>query len=41
MEKAGMSYEGTLRQSGRNNQGIVDLAHYSILKTEWHKKNIM
>ena len=37
MQKAGMTYEGTLRQSGRNNQGIVDLAHYSILKEEWKK----
>ena len=41
MKRAGMSYEGTLRQSGRNNQGIVDLAYYSILKTEWHKKAVM
>ena len=38
MKKAGMSYEGTLRQAARNNQGIVDLACYSILKTEWHRK---
>ena len=37
MQKAGMTYEGTLRQSGRNNQGIVDLAYYSILKEEWKK----
>lgn len=34
MQKIGMKYEGTLRQSGRNNQGIVDMAHYSILKSE-------
>ena len=34
MQKIGMKYEGILRQSGRNNQGIVDIAHYSILKSE-------
>ena len=35
MKKAGMTFEGVLRQSGRNNQGIVDLAYYSILRSEW------
>ena len=35
MAKAGMKFEGVIRQSGRNNQGIVDLAYYSILKSEW------
>lgn len=35
MQKAGMRYEGTLRQSDRNNQGIVDCAVYSILKEEY------
>ena len=25
MEKAGMKYEGTLRQAGRNNRGIIDV----------------
>ena len=34
MLKAGMKYEGILRQSGRNNQGIVDMAYYSIIKSE-------
>ena len=34
MQKAGMKFEGILRQSGRNNQGIVDMAHYSIIKAE-------
>ena len=29
-----MKYEGILRQSGRNNQGIVDMANYSILKSD-------
>lgn len=35
MQKAGMKYEGTLRQCDRNNQGIVDCAVYSILKSEY------
>lgn len=34
MKKIGMRFEGILRQSGRNNQGIVDCARYSILKSE-------
>ena len=37
MQKAGMTYEGTLRQCDRNNQGICDAAHYSILKEEWER----
>ena len=35
MQKIGMKYEGTLRQSGKNNQGIVDVANYSVLREEW------
>jgi len=35
MQKAGMKYEGTLRQCDRNNRGIVDCAVYSILKREY------
>ena len=38
MQKAGMIYEGTLRQSDRNNMGVCDTACYSILKQEWKKK---
>ncbi|MCC8191443.1 MAG: GNAT family N-acetyltransferase [Ruminococcus sp.] len=34
MQKIGMKYEGTLRQSDRNNQGIADMAHYSIIRDE-------
>lgn len=34
MAKCGMKYEGTHRQSGRNNQGICDEAFYAILKSE-------
>lgn len=37
MAKAGMTFEGVLRQGARNNQGIVDIACYSILKSEWSK----
>ncbi len=34
MQKLGMTREGTLRQAGRNNQGIVDLAVWAILKSD-------
>lgn len=34
MQKLGMKYEGTIRQCNKNNQGIVDCARYSILKSE-------
>lgn len=34
MKKCGMKYEGTLRASDRNNQGICDACWYAILKTE-------
>ena len=32
MKKCGMTYEGTLRQSDRNNQGICDASWYAILR---------
>lgn len=35
MRKCGLSYEGTLRGGARNNCGIVDVAIYSILKSEY------
>ena len=35
MLKCGLKYEGTLRQSDINNQGICDCAWYSILKSEY------
>lgn len=38
MQKIGMTCEGTLRASGKNNQGIVDEVYYSILKEEYEKK---
>ena len=34
MKKCGMKYEGTLRSSDRNNQGICDTCYYAILKSE-------
>lgn len=34
MEKCGLQYEGTMRSSDKNNQGICDAAWYSILKTD-------
>ena len=34
MVKAGMAKEGILRKSGKNNQGICDMAIYAILKED-------
>lgn len=34
MEKCGMKYEGTMRSSDRNNQGICDACYYALLKAE-------
>ena len=34
MKKAGMVYEGTSRQSDRNNQGLCDACHYARLARE-------
>ena len=34
MLKCGMKREGTLRQAGRNNQGICDVCVYALLKSE-------
>ena len=38
MRKAGMTYEGTLRQAGTSNAGIADLCIYSILAREWEAR---
>ena len=35
MRKCGMTYEGTLRKSGWNNQGVNDRAFYGILREEY------
>ena len=37
MEKCGLKFEGTLRQSDKNNQGICDTSWYSILNSEFFK----
>ena len=34
MKKCGMKYEGTLRQSDWNNQGVCDASWYALLKNE-------
>ncbi len=34
MRKCGMKYEGTLRQSDWNNQGVCDASWYALLKSE-------
>ncbi|WEV58165.1 GNAT family N-acetyltransferase [Ligilactobacillus acidipiscis] len=38
MQKSGMSYEGTLRQAGKNNLGLCDEKSYSILRKEYYQK---
>lgn len=35
MEKCGLRYEGTLRRSDRNNQGICDAAWYGLLRDDY------
>ena len=35
MQKCGMTYEGTLRQAARNNQGIVDICQHSIIAADY------
>ena len=34
MQKIGMKFEGIIRQCRKNNQGIVDCARYSLIKSE-------
>lgn len=35
MQKCGMKYEGTLKQNDWSNQGIVDVAMYGLLKSDY------
>ena len=35
MRKCGMKFEGVMRASDRNNQGICDAAHYAITRADW------
>lgn len=37
MAKCGLTYEGTLRRRGKNNQGICDTVWYGILKEDYEK----
>lgn len=39
MMKCGLQHEGTHRQSGKNNQGICDMAIYAILKQDYNGNN--
>ena len=34
MKKCGMKYEGTMRSSDKNNQGVCDVCCYALLKSE-------
>lgn len=38
MQKCGLKYEGTLRRSDFNNQGICDSAYYGLLREEYYNK---
>lgn len=38
MQKAGLLYEGTLKQAGRNNQGIIDEVVYGLIRDDWINK---
>ena len=40
MKKCGMTFEGTLRQSDHNNQGLCDASYYGILRSEWENRNL-
>ena len=37
MEKAGMTYEGTSRQEGWSNQGIIDVSRWAILRCDYEQ----
>ena len=39
MEKSGMTYEGTMRQAGRSNQGIIDVSRWAILRQDWEERH--
>lgn len=38
MQKCGMVYEGTLRQAGKCNYGIIDVVCYSMLASDYKNK---
>jgi hypothetical protein len=35
MEKCGLRYEGTLKESDQNNQGICDASWYALLRKDY------
>lgn len=37
MVKCAMRFEGVSRASGRNNQGICDIAQYAVLRSDWKR----
>lgn len=37
MQKIGMTLEGVSRQGGHNNRGIVNVARYAILRSDWEE----
>ncbi|MCM1194878.1 MAG: GNAT family N-acetyltransferase, partial [Firmicutes bacterium] len=39
MQKLGMTYEGTFRESGYNNQGVIDEVWYAIIKEDYNNCN--
>ena len=39
MRKCGMKFEGTMRASDRNNQGICDAVQYAIIRTDREEKS--
>ena len=39
MEKSGMTHEGTMRQAGRSNQGIIDVSRWAILRQDWEERH--
>ena len=41
MHKCGMTYEGTLRGHGINNQGLCDECYYGILRNEWLRSSAL
>jgi len=38
MQKLGMAHDGTLRQQYYKNDAFVDVAYYSLLRTEWEER---
>ena len=39
MQKSGMQFEGTMRQFGYSNQGIIDVCRWAILRSDRQREN--